>query len=150
MEQIPLNDSLAFNISRSGTLLRRHLTRTLSKYKVTPEQWQIIVILFQSEIPVNQKAIADHLMKDKHAVSRMIKRLENNDWVKKQPHEKDNRVTLIALTDKGNDKAQQMYDTLAYEVRSHVFNQFSQAEKDQVKTFLKKLRAILGDPHPGL
>ena len=145
MKKIPLKDSLAFNIFRAGTLLRRHLTRTLSEYKVTPEQWQIIAMLRQSDSPLSQKEITTSLLKDKHAVSRMIKKMESNGWVERSSKEEDSRVTLIQLTQKGLDTAEEMYEKLALSVRTKVFNHFSQAEKDQVKAFMIRLGNILED-----
>lgn len=143
MKKIPLKESLAFNISRASTLLRRHLIRTLSDYNITPEQWQIIVMLWHSDTPISQKEIATFLLKDKHAVSRMIKKMETNGWIKKLSQKKDSRVTLIQLTKKGLDTAGIMYEKLSNSVRTEVFNHFSTAEKDQVKSFMKRLGDIL-------
>lgn len=143
MKKIPLKESLAFNISRASTLLRRHLIRTLSDYNITPEQWQIIVMLWQSDSPISQKEIAVSLLKDKHAVSRMIKKMEANGWIEKLSQKEDHRITLIQLTKKGLDTAGNMYEKLSTSVQTEVFNHFSKAEKDQVKSFMKRLGDIL-------
>jgi len=71
-----INDSLAFNISRAGVLLRRDLTKVLSDYSMTPEQWQIMMILGLSNEPVNQKFITQSLMKD-NVVNLMARMAEN-------------------------------------------------------------------------
>ena len=143
MKIIPLKESLAFNISRTSTLLRRHLVRTLSDYNVTPEQWQIIVMLWQSDNPISQKEITVSLLKDKHAVSRMIKKMVKNGWVEKLSKKGDSRITLIKLTEKGLYTAEDMYVKLATSVRNKVFNHFSKAEKDQVKSFMIRLGDLL-------
>jgi DNA-binding MarR family transcriptional regulator len=143
MRKTPLQESLAFNISRTSTLLRRHLVRTLSDYNITPEQWQIIVMLWQSDNPISQKEITAALLKDKHTISRMIKNLEANGWVEKRSKKEDSRITLIQLTKKGLDTVEEMYQKLATSVRTKVFNHFSKTEKDQVKRFMKRLGDIL-------
>ncbi len=143
MKIIPLRESLAFNISRTSTLLRRHLVRTLSDYNITPEQWQIIVMLWQSDNPISQKEITVSLLKDKHAVSRMIKKMVENGWVEKLSKKGDSRITLIKLTEKGLNTAEDMYVKLATSVRNKVFNHFSKAEKDQVKNFMIRLGDLL-------
>ncbi len=143
MKIIPLKESLAFNISRTSTLLRRHLVRTLSDYNITPEQWQIIVMLWQSDNPISQKEITVSLLKDKHAVSRMIKKMVKNGWVEKLSKKGDSRVTLIKLTEKGLNTAEDMYEKLATSVRNKVFNHSSKAEKDQVKSFMIRLGDLL-------
>ncbi len=143
MKIIPLKESLAFNISRTSTLLRRHLIRTLSEYNITPEQWQIIIMLWQTDNPISQKEIAGSLLKDKHAVSRMIKKMVANGWVEKLSKKGDSRITLIKLTEKGLYAAEDMYEKLSTSVRKKVFNHFSKAEKDQVKSFMKRLGDLL-------
>ncbi|MDM8554173.1 DUF4364 family protein [Desulfococcaceae bacterium HSG7] len=143
MKIIPLKESLAFNISRTSTLLRRHLVRTLSDYNITPEQWQIIVMLWQSDNPISQKEITVSLLKDKHAVSRMIKKMVKNGWVEKLSKKGDSRITLIKLTEKGLNTAEEMYVKLATSVRNKIFNHFSKAEKDQVKSFMIRLGDLL-------
>jgi DNA-binding MarR family transcriptional regulator len=143
MKKVPLKESLAFNISRASTLLRRHLIRTLSEYNITPEQWQILIMLWQSDGPVSQKEITVSLLKDKHAVSRMIKKLEYNGWLEKLSNKGDSRITLIQLSKKGLDTAEDMYKKLSTSVRTEVFKHFSKAEKDQEKSFMKRLGDIL-------
>jgi DNA-binding MarR family transcriptional regulator len=143
MKKIPLKESLAFNISRTSTLLRRHLTRTLSAYNITPEQWQIIIMLWQSDEPISQKKITTALLKDKHAVSRMIKKLEANGWIEKLPQKGDSRVTLVTLSKKGLDTAANMYKIQANSARTEIFNHFSAAEKNQINSFMKRLSNIL-------
>lgn len=143
MEKIPLKESLAFNISRASTLLRRHLIRTLSDDNITPEQWQIIIMLWQSDEPISQKEIAVSLLKDKHTVSRMIKKLESNGWIEKLSKKGDSRITLVQLSKKGLDTAENIYKKLSTSVRTEVFKHFSTAEKDQVKSFMKRLGDIL-------
>ena len=54
--QIPaeLQDSLGYNLYRVSLLFRRELIRALSEYGLTPEQWQVLVVLWSSDHPVSQ------------------------------------------------------------------------------------------------
>lgn len=140
-----LNDSLAFNLHRAALLLRRDLIRTLSEFDITPEQWQILLLLWEEEGSVSQKEIVQKLLKDKHAVSRMIQRMEKRGWIYKIVSSTDSRVTLIQITEHGRSIKEEMYKKLSHHVRGEVFNTFSQEEKDSVKDFLKRLRNALGD-----
>lgn len=139
-----LDGALGFNIYRTGLLFRRELMRALSEWEMTPEQWQVMMILWHTETPVNQRSISAVLLKDKHTLSRILKRLERDGWIEKHPNPKDARVTIIKLTEKGA--------ALEEEVPPKLFNHFDkflQAFDDrEIKTamrFLKKLRTALGD-----
>jgi len=69
--------------------------------------------------------------------------MEANGWVERSAKEEDSRVTLIQLTQKGMETAEEMYEKLASNVRTKVFNHFSSAEKKQTKEFMIKLGEIL-------
>ena len=62
--------------------------RALTRYELTPEQWQIMVLGWRSGTPLRQQDITEMLVKDKHNVSRMVTRLEEKGWLKRQsdPH----------------------------------------------------------------
>ncbi len=139
-----LENALGFNIHRVGLLFRRELMRALSDYNLTPEQWQILMTLWTSSKPVNQKEIVKDTLKDKHAVSRIISRLERDGWITKTQGEKDKRVTFIELTEKGNV----LKDEIPAKLSSHfkdIWKDFEQDEKQSLRKTLKKLRGVLGD-----
>lgn len=80
-----LDDALGFNLDRVANLVRLELMRALARYELTPEQWQIMVLVWRSETPLRQQDITEMLVKDKHNVSRMVRRLEEKGWLKRQP-----------------------------------------------------------------
>lgn len=80
-----LDDALGFNLDRVANLVRLELMRALSRYDLTPEQWQIMVLIWRSETPLRQQDITEMLVKDKHNISRMVRRLEEKGWLKRQP-----------------------------------------------------------------
>lgn len=80
-----LDDALGFNLDRVANLFRLELMRALARYELTPEQWQIMVLVWRSEAPLRQQDITEMLVKDKHNISRMVRRLEEKGWLKRQP-----------------------------------------------------------------
>ncbi len=80
-----LDDALGFNLDRVANLVRLELMRALARYELTPEQWQIMVLIWRSEEPLRQQDITEMLVKDKHNISRMVRRLEAKGWLKRQP-----------------------------------------------------------------
>lgn len=139
-----MDSSLGFNIYRTGLLFRRELIYALSHYKMTPEQWQVMMILWQAEKPIIQSDIVSMLLKDKYTVSRIIKRLERDKWIKKKSDEKDARVTLLALTKKGSSLKKEIPAILSKHFKKLLKN-FNDSEVNSTITSLKKLRTILGD-----
>ena len=139
-----LDDALGFNIHRVGVLFRRELIRTLAEYNLTPEQWQVMAMLWSTSRPLSQNDIVKSTMRDKPTVSRMIQRLEKNGWVEKTPNRLDARVTMIRLTGKGDSHKRE----ISSKVQSHfrrIFHHLEVEESVQFKSTLKKLRYLLGD-----
>lgn len=74
--------------------------KALAEYKMTPEQWQILSALWESDKPVTQTDISYLTMKDKYTVSRIIDRLERDKWVTKEVNKSDRRSFLVRPTQK--------------------------------------------------
>ena len=108
-----LNDALGFNIDRVANLYRQELMRALADYDLTPEQWQIMALVWNSDEPLNQQEITDLLAKDKPNISRMIRRLEVKGWLERRPDPNDARAFRIHATELGlkfkNDVPRTLY-----------------------------------------
>ncbi len=139
-----LNNSLGFNIYRVNILFRRELMNALSDYEMTPEQWQIMTILWESEGPLNQREIVQDTLKDKHTVSRIINRLDRDGWVTKEVSPKDKRSTIIKLTKKSNSLRKEMLKKLSKHFKE-IFNDLGEKQHKDLLQNLKKLRKILED-----
>ncbi len=139
-----LNNTLGFNIYRVNILFRRELMNALSDYEMTPEQWQIMTILWESEAPLNQREIVQDTLKDKHTVSRILNRLDRDGWVTKEVSPKDKRSTIIKLTKKSKTSRKEMLKKLSKHFKE-IFNDLGKKQHDDLLQNLKKLRKILGD-----
>ena len=89
-------------------------------------------------------------MKDKHAVSRMIFRLEKNGWIEKTSSEFDGRVTFISLTNEGKAVREEMHEILSKTVKKEIFNHFTEEEKDFILSIMKKMRSLMKDDFPNI
>ena len=67
-----LDDALGFNLDRVATFYRYGLMRALAEYDLTPEQWQIMSVVWGNDEALTQQDITLLLAKDKHNISRMI------------------------------------------------------------------------------
>lgn len=140
-----LDDSIYYNISRVALLLRRDFLKTLKEFNITPEQWSIMVLLSEKKEPVSQKTIADHLLKDKHAISKMINRMINKEWVIKELNKDDNRITLITLSNKGYQDMHKIKNILTETQGNRTYSDTSEENKDTILNFLKQIRAYFND-----
>lgn len=137
-----LDNSLGFNIYRVSLLLRREMMKTLSQYQMTPEQWQVMLTLWESGRPVNQVDIVGLTLKDKPSVSRMIQRLEKNGWVEKTFSPKDGRATLIQPTEKGHLLRKEIPRKLKSRL-DRALKPIPKEEQKEIVSMLKRMRYIL-------
>lgn len=109
----PLDSALGFNIDRLAILFRRQLIRSLRAYGLTPEQWQVLAAVTTSrETELSQNDIAEITLKDRHAVSRMIDRMERDGWIVREPSARDSRALCIRPTAKAGREFEQVRKAL--------------------------------------
>lgn len=139
-----LDDALGFNIYRAGLLFRRELIRALAEYKMTPEQWQVMVALWSTGESLNQSEIVQLTLKDKPTVSRIIARLERDGWIEKRPSDNDGRVTIIQPTEQSLKLKEEVPQKLHAHF-NHLLEGVSKEEQESLMQSLKKIRKLFGD-----
>ena len=70
-----LENTLAFNLFRASTLMRRAFIRGLKDFDLTPEQWQVLALLYEFE-SITPTEISKITLQDLPSVTRMLARLE--------------------------------------------------------------------------
>lgn len=96
-----IEDQIGFNLYKVSLLFRRELVKCLKEYDITPEQWQILAILWKKE-SLTQTQIMDLTLQDAPTVSRMLNLLIKKNLVLSNKSSKDKRQTLITTTLRGN------------------------------------------------
>ena len=141
-----LNNNLGYNLYRTYLLFHRELIRALKGYGVTPEQWQVLIILWNHG-SVTPTQISSVTLQDLPSISRMLVRMERNGWTHRVENEKDGRSFHVALTDKGREHKSEMM--LVLEKHFAQFLKKVPAELNYgIKQELLKLRALLNDYTP--
>ena len=138
-----LDKDLGFNLHRVDLVYRRELTRCLRAYNMTPEQWQVLVGLWERDT-LTQTEISEITQQDAPTISRMIKRMEVNKLIQKSQNRDDRRQTLIRATGTGL----KLKSTLPGEIRRHfakVFKDFPKGRIDQLDRLLLDVRDCLND-----
>jgi DNA-binding MarR family transcriptional regulator len=89
--------------------LQEGLTRSFAKagYRVSPEQWSIIVQLWQNNDQA-QKVLADRFHRSKVAAFHLITKLEAQGIVERRPNPDDGRSNLVHLTAQGRTMAAEL------------------------------------------
>ena len=133
-----LDNALGFNLDRVANIYRQELMRALADYDLTPEQWQIMALVWHSDEPLNQQEITDLLAKDKPNVSRMIRRLEVKGWLERRPDPNDARAFHVRPTELGLERKNDVPETLYahFEALEIGFNQ------EEEKRLVKMLQAL--------
>ncbi len=141
-----LNSNLGYNLYRTYLLFHRELIRGLKAYGVTPEQWQVLIILWNHG-SVTPTEISKVTLQDLPSISRMLVRMERNGWTERVVNEKDGRSFHVILTDKGKNQKNEMM--LALEKHFALFLKNVPAEMNYgIKQELLKLRTLLNDYTP--
>jgi DNA-binding MarR family transcriptional regulator len=68
--------------------------------ELVPSHGAILVALYENG-PQPMKAICERVNRDKSTLTVLVRKLEALDYVKREPDEKDNRSTILHLTEKG-------------------------------------------------
>jgi len=139
-----LDNSLGFNIYRADLLFKKEFLHALADYGLTPEQWSVLSILLNEEVPLCQNDIVRASLKDKPSVSRIIQRLEREGWIIKTSDTDDARMAKISVTKKGKDLRDEIPRKLTKHFKQFL-KDFSDDEMDLLLKLLKKLRNVLGD-----
>lgn len=145
MSKNKLNDSIGFNISRVGILLRREIIHALKDYDITPEQWQVLAILYDEKSSINQKEILEKTYQDRHAMSKIIKKLVYKELITKVPSDSDSRISLIKITPKGKILKSEIQNSINSTIRENSLSNLTIQEKESILNIMKKIRTTLGD-----
>lgn len=102
---------MTYRIEKLGLLLQeaeKHLRRRLeartASHGLSIAQWRLLGHLMR-EGPTTQVALADLLDVEPISVSRLIDRMENAGWVRREAHPEDRRARIILATDKAREIA---------------------------------------------
>lgn len=79
------------------------MMESMNKYAVTPTQFFVLMFLFKKGSSKISE-LAEHMGVKPSAVSFMIDRLEQNNFVNREHDKKDRRVVNISLSEEGKEK----------------------------------------------
>ena len=98
--------SAATSIMRAQQIRLARLNERLKPFDLTFPRYEALMLLYYSRrgaLPLGK--MGDRLQVHRTSVTNIIDGLERSGFVTREPHERDRRTTLAALTDKGRETA---------------------------------------------
>jgi DNA-binding MarR family transcriptional regulator len=92
--------NLALHLAILGRLVDRCMVRTLAEYGLNVAQWRAMALLSLSDASTFRE-LADYAWLDRGDLSRALRKLESDGFVRRTPHPEDRRSAYLALTAKG-------------------------------------------------
>jgi MarR family transcriptional regulator, organic hydroperoxide resistance regulator len=139
-EKIKTENSFSTVISKASRLLANRISKNLSKYQVTAEQWTILANLWQHN-GQTQQALANFSNKNKASITHLIDNLEKRKLVERRADDTDRRNKNIFLTEEGEE----LQEELSKIVKKTVKEATKGIDKKELKSAKKVLKSIISN-----
>jgi DNA-binding MarR family transcriptional regulator len=96
--------------------------------ELVPSHGAILVALYENG-PQPMKAICERVNRDKSTLTVLVRKLEALDYVRREPDEKDNRSTILHLTEKGI-AFRSIFDQISGELRRRMWGDATDDERE--------------------
>lgn len=145
MKKIDVEHRFGFLVHDVGRLCSRHFDqRAHRRLKLTRAQCQVLVYLAIDE-GASQAALADTLEMAPIALARLLDRMEQARWLRREPNPLDRRAYQLYLTRKGGAVLDAIR-TLGDEVQETALAGLSDADRRRLITLLRRVRRNLTTP----
>ncbi|HPR33539.1 MAG TPA: MarR family transcriptional regulator [Prolixibacteraceae bacterium] len=99
-EQLKLENQLCFPVYAASRLITREYQPFLEKLGITYPQYLVLMVLWEKDgLPVND--IAKKLILNTNTITPLLKRMEQQGLLIRKRSEKDERIVLVHLSEKG-------------------------------------------------
>ncbi len=108
-EQLKLENQLCFPLYACSRKIVGSYTPYLKPLGLTYTQYIVFLVLWEKE-SVNVGKLGEILCLDAGTLTPLLKRLDKEGFVTRKRSEEDERVTVISITDKGNELKEKCKD----------------------------------------
>lgn len=95
-----LDSFFPYRLYRASKKLQLRLQSRLRAVRMSSAQWRVISVL-KAYGALSIGEIVEATLMEQPTISRVVARLEKNDWVARRPSTRDSRMALISLTAAG-------------------------------------------------
>ena len=143
-----MEDNIGAMLADVSRLMRRSFDERARGIGVTRPQWQVLTVLGRHE-GSKQAEVADLLDVEPITLCRMVDRLQEAELVERRRDPGDRRAWQLFLTPKARDLLEELRP-LGEEVMAIALDGFSQAERDDLRQSLDRIRQNLARRTVGL
>ncbi len=136
-----LSRNFGFLLNDVARLLRTAYDRRIREINLTRAQWWVLTHLFRGD-GVTQTELAETLEIEKPTLGRLLDRLEEKGWVRREHDARDRRVWRVHLTEEVEPALRTMR-ALAGELRRDALSGISVAERERFVDTLLAIKANL-------
>jgi len=122
---------------RATESINNRLNKHLAEVDLTVSQFGTLEALYHLG-PLNQRAIAEKLLKSGGNITMVIDNLEKSGYVTRKKDPQDRRAVLIHLTEKGDEFINEFFPKHLDKIKQE-FSVLSDSEKKQLAAMCKKL-----------
>jgi len=130
-----IQDTIGFNLFVAHIRLKAGLARAMRPFGITPEQFAILSLLWEHN-ELQQREIADLLVKDRPNITRILERMQKKQLIKRKTDSVDRRAIRVHLTQTGK-KIYPELEQIAIEFRTKAYRGLSKADQQQLKDTLQ-------------
>lgn len=143
-----LSRNFGFILNDVARLMRTTFDRRVKALGLTRSQWWVLNHLFRND-GATQSELADILEVEKATLGRLLDRMEQKGWIRRESHAGDRRAKRVFLTDEVEPALKAMRAAAA-EVRRDALSGLSTAQQEQFVDALLAIKANLSRPENGV
>lgn len=142
-----LSRNFGFILNDVARLMRTAFDRRVKALGLTRSQWWVLNHLFRND-GVTQSELADLLEIEKATLGRLLDRMEQKGWVRRENHAGDRRAKRVFLTQEV-EPALKALRTAAADLRRDALGELSLDQQAQFVDTLLTIKANLSRPDVG-
>ena len=142
-----LSRNFGFILNDVARLMRTTFDRRVKSLGLTRSQWWVLNHLFRND-GSTQSELADILEVEKATLGRLLDRLEQKGWVRREGHAGDRRAKRVFLTDEVEPAIKTMRAAAA-ELRRDALSGLSASRQNQFVDALLAIKANLSNAENG-
>lgn len=124
---------LLSKVSRAGI---RFWKQAVDEYGVTPVQAKVLTFLRELDHPTSAE-LGEETALDSATLTGILDRLESMELLSRLPHKADRRAVVVALTEKGRELAEKIFEKVA-PANQDFLNKLSPEETMMLRGILKR------------
>lgn len=130
---------VGFLLSRTQAKLQNKFLKKLRPYKITPEQW-VLLIELSEEKGISPTELSQISFRDKPYTTRLVDKLEKRGLVRREENQEDKRSSLLFLPKKGSDFKKEVLPVVLG-INKWATETMSEEEVEQLRILLNKMYA---------